>query len=237
MYQGILANAGRTSGDADKVKRCIVDAIVHHAGEGFFFNEQTTFTVVTVDGQASYGEAASGFPKGVIEIIGDPWLEIGQDDQNLYRLQRTSYPTLLEWREHNPGKSQPTYWSWWNKKIELFPTPDATVHDLRASCYAAPGTLSYKYNTGTAVFDFFQPDGTTAMTDAYGAANNAWFAEGFAMIQAYAAYLFYATVLHVQDGRAEAALTAYLQARGALEQRGTRLSTPRFIEPMALDGY
>lgn len=239
MYQGILASAGRPAGDADKVKRCIVDAIVHHAGEGFFFNEQATFSVATVDAQAAYGEATAGFPKGVVEIIGDPWLEIAQSSANLYRLDRIAWPTMLAWREHNTGKSQPTHWAWWNKKLELFPTPDATVHNLKATCYAAPGTLSYKYNTTTAVFDFFQPDGVTAMVDGYpvSPAVNAWFAEGFAMIQAYAAYLFYANMIHAQDGRAEAALQTYLQARGALEQRGARLSTPRFIEPMALDGY
>lgn len=239
MYNEILSNAGRPSGDAEKVKRCIVDAIDAHRGDGFLFNETATFTVATVDAQATYGEADSGFPKGVVEIIGDPWLEIGQDSTNLYRLQRVAYPVILQWREADPGKSQPTYWSWWNKKIELFPTPDATVHNLRASTYSAPGTLFKKYNTGSGAFDFFQPDGTTAMADSYPASPtvNAWFAEGYQMIRCYAEYLFYAQVIHAQDGRAEAALQAYLQARGALEQRGARLSTPRFIEPMAFDGY
>jgi hypothetical protein len=238
MGNEILSNTGRPSGDREKVNRCIVDAIDAHRGDGFFFNE-TTFTVATVDGQSGYGEATSGFPKGLVEFIGDPWLEVAQDSTILYRLQRAPWPTLLQLRESSPGKSQPTYWSWWNKLLELWPTPDATVHNLRASCYAAPGTPVKKFNTTTSVFDFFQPDGVTAMADSYPASPtvNAWFAEGYQMIRCYAEYLFYSQVIHAQNGRAEAALTAYLQSRGALEQRAARLSTPRFIEPMALDGY
>lgn len=253
MYNEILSNASRPSGDTEKIKRCIVDAIDAHRGDGFFFSE-FDIHFRTFDGRSGYDETqvdlpgvtvvgTASFPKGIVEVIGELSLELGQDDTAMVQLCRVSWPTMLQLRAASPasgttsaGRGQPTHWSWWNKKLEFYPVPDATVNNVRGTVYAAPGTIIKTYTGGA--FAFYKPGTTTAMADNYpdGVTEfNAWFAEGYQMIRCYAEYLFYSQVIHAQDGRAEASLTSYLQARQALEQRAARLSTPRFIEPMRLD--
>lgn len=256
MYNEILSNSGRPSGDVEKIKRCIVDAIDAHQGDGFFFTE-ADLHFQTFDGRSGYTETQvdlpgttvvgiPSFPKGIVEVIGDLYLEIDQDDTSMTRLNRVSWQLMLQLRGYSPasgitqsGRGQPTHWSFWNKKIELFPMPDATVHNVKGTVYASPGAVIKTYTGGA--FVFYKPGTTTAMADNYpntgGGESNAWFGEGYQMIRCYAEYLFYSQVIHAQDGRAEASLQSYLQARASLEQRAARLSTPRFIEPMALDCY
>jgi hypothetical protein len=233
MWREVLLNAGRPESEGDKAKRAIVGAIQQHRDAGFFFNEGS-LDVATVDAQSGYGEADSGFPKGLVEIIGELHLEIEQDAENRIELVRKSWPAMREYRLYNPESGQPLVWSFWNGKVELAPTPDATVHNVVGECIVDVGTLTHAY--AGAAWHYYKPNTTTDLADDYptGADVNRWFKEGYQMILAYAEYLVYGGKVHAKDGRSEAALTRYLECRASLETRGSRLSTPKAIEPMEL---
>ena len=64
MWREILANAGRPSGDAQKAKFAIVDAIDKHRDRPFYFNERT-LTIATIAGWM------------VCEVGRQPWVVTG----------------------------------------------------------------------------------------------------------------------------------------------------------------
>jgi hypothetical protein len=235
MVEEILSDAGRPSGDSTKVKLAIVAAVDRHRDQSFFFNERT-FEFPTVDGQSAYGEADSGFPRGLIHVIGELTLLVAQDSTSPTTLPRIAFEKMQDLRALQAAtEAQPEAWSYFNRKIELYPTPDATVHTITGAALVDVGTITKRYNSATSAWEFFQPwEPAVAMTDDYPSAaqDNAWFREGYELIKAYALTVLYGEKLHTQDGRLESARIRYLEALDALQSRGNRLTAPMYIEPM-----
>jgi hypothetical protein len=244
MFEEVLANTGRPNNASEVVraKLAIVSAIKQHVGEGFSFNE-TSFEFDTVSGQVFYGEADAGVPRGMFELVGALRLYVAGDTSSIVALPRKSLQEFRGLQVGHAGGGQPECFTVWAGRIALFPTPDATVHTIAGDSHALDGAgLIISRHDGTA-FKFYKP-GTTSfvvgneVVDAYpdpGAGEvNAWFGEGYDMVRCYAEYILYAQVYHAKDRRADAALTRYLEAKSALEQRSTRLAMPRQIDAYEL---
>jgi hypothetical protein len=235
MYQEILSDAGRVSGDAAKVKLAIVAAIDRHRGQSFFFN-QREFRFDTIQGRARYGEDVSGYPRGLVSVIGDLTLLVEQDTANPQLLARVATEQLQRARALQAStQSQPEAWGFFDRSIELFPTPDETIHTVTGQGVLNAWGVTKRYDTPTSAFKFYKPDGGE-VGDNYpsGAEVDPWFGEAYELIKAYASYVLYGEKLHSQDGRKEALQMRYLECLDELQTRSNRLEAPQYIEPMEL---
>lgn len=232
MYEEILSNAGRPSGDADKAKRAIVDAIDKHAAESFFF-QSGEIRFDTVDGQSGYGDGAG--ISGLLEVVGPLTLLVEGDATDLFLLPRISPNELLDARAFQAGsEAQPEAWAWLHGRIELFPTPDETIHTVIGNGIFTHGRLTKRHNGTTYVY--FTTDGVTELTDNYpeSVEVNQWFDAGYTMIRSYAEYILYSSQLHAQAGQVERLLTRYLEHYDALKARTDRPAAVKYVVPMEL---
>lgn len=232
MYEEILADAGRPSGDADKAKRAIVDAIDKHAAESFFFNEGA-IRFPTVNGQSGYGDGAG--LNGLLQVLGPLTLLVDGEEANQQLLPRMTWGEMVEARVLQAATaSQPEAWAWRDGRIELFPTPDEDEHIVVGNGLFQHGRLRRRHN-GTS-FVYYTGDGVTELADNYpeGVEVNRWFDEGYVMIRCYAEYVLYSSQLHAQAGQVERLLTRYLEHYETLKARTDRPLAPGFIRPMEL---
>jgi hypothetical protein len=239
LYNDILRSTNRPPGDADKAKGAIVDAIVKHRSEAFSCQDKD-WSFPTIAGTPGYGESTSGFPVGLVEIIGEVSLEIGQSADSVVILPRVTWAQMQALRSiHGTLQGQPYAYSYWNGKIELDPFPD-TVHNVKGQAKVAPFEVLRRWDTASSSFKWYKPLTTSfvigsELTDDYptGGDLNPYLTDPalYAMIRAYAEYLLYVHVLHAQDDRPDRALQRYLEAYGVVNEQTVRREVPRFVEP------
>lgn len=234
LRQNLVDQAG-DGRDADDVQRAMVDAIAHESSEHYFFNEQR-FSFATVDGQQTYG-TADGVPVGIVSFISQ-WLflDVGQDADDRHPIRKETMQWIDTARAGASAGDQPEAWAYFDEKIELWPDPGSTTHDVRGRVVVQPGVPSYVYSGGS--WSFKKPDGT-AMTDDYPDSGsgeaNAWLTDdqAYRVIRSYAEYLLYSGTWHATKNQDQKALQRYLEFKEKLEDR-MATHRPHRIEPYPL---
>jgi len=151
----------RGTPEVSRVTLAIISAIVRWRSHNFGFNEFTDQFTVTV-GQESYDNTEYDSDLLGIGIVthddtNDNWSDpLGQWPFTINRL-RTSNTTS--------DKGYPDYYYWFAEKLWVSPVPHL-AYDLRIDGIKDVGTPVVTGTTG-GVFTFYEPDGSTALSDSY----------------------------------------------------------------------
>jgi hypothetical protein len=168
----------RTSDDTDRITLAIRDAIRFYRVHKFLWNEFTDQFTTTI-GQENYGNATAegaglgynddlfGVDQVYAELSGSRWVPVEEKILDVIR----------EWNVATTVSGYPDYYSWHQKKIWVSPIPHV-AYDLRIDGIKDIGTPVATWD-GT-VWDFFEEDGTTVLTDSW---TNDWMVEGEELIR------------------------------------------------------
>lgn len=245
LYQRILLTSGQPANQADRVKQALVDALSHHRHDRFYFS-QTPFNFTLSASTAAYGEATAGFPKELVEVIGDHlFLDRGGLATDRHPLDRVSQEELALRQAADGGStSQPEVWAFFNREIHLYPTPDSSTDIVRGRGFVDQWVPIVRYEA--AVWKYYKPlttsfIGGNELTDAYptGGDLNPWLTEdaAAAMLRHYAEYLLWSQAWQANDGQDTKALNAYTVARHSVEARTQALLSVLQIEPYPIGPY
>lgn len=125
----------------DQIKRAIQTAIRHYERERFFFNEnQATFTT-SID-QEYYQESDFASAPAIVEIDS---IRI-TDNSSTYTLIRRDFGYIDSIQSNSSYTGTPTDYAYYNKKIRLYPIPDA-ANTVVVSHVTKPATLSATTDT------------------------------------------------------------------------------------------
>lgn len=168
-----------TSSDEDRIKLAAIDAIKYWRTTPLFFNEITDQFTVTI-GEEAYGDVASegagaGYDNTLLGInclyaddAGGHFEPVEQWPLDIVRLQNTNTTSI---------RGYPDFFAFFNKQIYVSPVPHV-AYDIRIDGIKDIGTPVAQASAGT--LQFFEPDGTTALTDAY---TSEWFTEAEELIR------------------------------------------------------
>lgn len=241
----ILSQAGQPVNQLDKVKLALIDALSHHRHDQLYFN-QLFFFFNTVDGTPNYGEATSGFPKELIEIVGEYlFLDVNGVAGNRQPIERRTMEELELSRVGGTGdEGQPEIWAYSEREIHFHPTPDASTHIISGRAYVDQWVPIPLWVGGT--WKFYKPltttfDASAELDDDYPTSpdTNPWLTEDHAsaMLRHYAEYLLWSQTWQAEDQQDQKALLAYTQARYSLEERSSSLGGPLQVEPYPIGPF
>lgn len=106
--------------DTDAIRKKILAAIRNYSPTRFFFNESRDVTFATVSGQTEYtfGTDITTEFYGIDGV----WLTQGT---NVYEVRRTTYTALEQLLDGAATQNQPTLYAWVNRKLRVYPEPNA----------------------------------------------------------------------------------------------------------------
>lgn len=243
LYQRLLLSSGQPANQADHVKQAIIDALDHHRHDKFYFNS-LAFNFTLTASTANYGEATSGFPKELIEFVGEYlYVDIGGSADQRYPVRRVSQEELeLSRADGGAHEAQPEIWSYFNRELHFYPTPDSSTDVIRGRAYVDQWVPKASYEA--AVWKYYKPleaIGGAVLTDDYptGGDLNPWLTESqvASLIRHYAEYLLWSQHWQATDGQDQKALMAYTQARHSLEQRTTAMQAPLQVEAFPIGPF
>jgi hypothetical protein len=216
MAGTIMKRCNRNETQLPAIKRAICDAIAKHRGDNFPWTQGAIATFTLTTGQGSYPLADFGI--SVIAFMGQKLTILYNGDANdSHPLEWASRERMFELYRGVADTGLPDFWSFWGEQFEVYPAPDAE-HEIQFPYIADAGTPIYtgSISGSTVTYTFYEPDGVTVMTDAYGtgAKYSPWFDQrkGYQMIAWYAEYLLWTTDWQASDGQDQRALMRYTEA-------------------------
>lgn len=244
LVQKILLSSGQPANQADHVKNALIEAMDELRHEHFWFNE-VAFNFTLTAGTSQYGVATSGFPTGLLKILGEYlFLDLAGSADSRYPIERRDHEYIEAMRAAGPFQAQPELWSFFNQEIHLYPTPSSSTDVLRGRAVVDQWVPISRYESGA--WKFYKPSTTSfvvgnELTDAYPASPdvNPWISntEVAAMIRHYAENRLWSTYWQATDDQADRSLLAFTQARAAVESRTTQLLAPLQIAPYPIGGF
>jgi hypothetical protein len=245
IVQRVLSSSGKPSNQADKVKLALVDAFDHHRHDHFYFNE-IDFNFALVDNTSAYGETTAGFPKELLSIVGEfLFVDIDNDASSRFPVARRTQEELELCRAGGGAyTAQPDLWAFFNRQIQLYPTPNSNTDVLRGRALVDQWVPIVRYESG--VWRFYKPLTTTFTSTEElgidyptGGDLNPWLTEtqAAAMLRHYSEYLLWSQTWQATDGQDQQALMAYTQARHSLESRSMSMGGPLQVEPYPIGSY
>lgn len=138
MKADILADLGDDAFSAAYIEQAIDKAIEFYQQERLFFNESRSYTFTTVASQVWYSSSDDA-DIGLIKELDAVVIETSTYDRQLDYIT----PEALEnWTDANAADSEPTAFTYYDKKIGLYPIPDDayTIRLMGLFKVAAPST-------------------------------------------------------------------------------------------------
>lgn len=122
-----------------QISTCISDAIAFYQDERFAFNESRDLTFPTVAAQEFY---TSSDLAAIGTIYAFDYLVLVVGSTQVWTIRREQPEVLEVLSQAATQRGQPSSYAFYNKKIRLYPTPDAvyTVRIAGHVKYAAPAT-------------------------------------------------------------------------------------------------
>jgi len=214
---------------ADSIKRKIIDSMNFHRSKHYFWGEGTLSFPMIV-GQADYGPADPSFPQDLAEIIGDSLYSLTTGSTMRREVRRIDSSTMERWRAQPTLPQPPIFFDVWNNKLRFDRAAIST--DTITGRYTTDISVP-KVSYAASVYSFFQPDGVTALTDAF---TNSWLVDdkGAQALRHDVMSRLYQHVLKDADS-AMAEKTAWLEMIAELEvQTDQRVGGPQRMVPQLL---
>lgn len=229
----IRLRAKKSASEDPTIKRAIIDTIALHRREKLFWN-QARLAYTLIAGQATYGPApAHSLPADIVALTGERgYLDtLGSADQRtpVLWVSREKMDALRAGSSLTPGAT--SYFSWWDEQLEIYPPAANSTDILRVTYVQDAGTPVYSATTADPpVYSFFQPDGTTALTDAY---TSPWFAQkkGFNLTCWHAEWQLWTSDWRGLAGQGDTAAQKYAEALDGAQIITDSQSSARRIQP------
>lgn len=155
----------------------------------YYFNETRDQTFATVADQEWYGEAANAHIPTLVKIQAVYCEDANDQRVTLKRVAPEEIETLAD---NSAASGEPYCWTYFNRQIRLYPTPDSANYTIRLQ---------------------LGPYRLTALTE--GSDTSAWLDEAYDLLKARAKYILYKNTLK-DPGLAAEALNDYETQRIAL---------------------
>ena len=168
----------RTSDDTDRITNAIITSIKFYRSHRFYFNNIEDIFATTI-GKEDYGNATDegagkgynddlfGIQQVYIELSGSRWVPVDE----------WPFDTIRLWNVATTVRGYADFYAWHNQKFWVSPAAHI-VYNIRIDGIKDIGTPVATWDGSE--WDFFEPDGTTVLTDSF--ANN-WFTEGEELIR------------------------------------------------------
>ena len=226
----------KAASEDGNIKAAICDAVALLRRESLRWN-QARFALTLTATQATYELNAVGavlatkLPSTLLKIIGKK-LDLDYTGLADSRTPVMWVPreTMESMRRGTPVDGEPAYWTFWDEKLELCPASDASTYILSGAYIADVGTPTYSATTADPpVYTFTQPDGSTAMTDAF---TNPWFDQraGFNIVTWKAEWDLWTSFWQATAGQDERAGMKYADALAAAQEISDAQSSGRQVQ-------
>lgn len=184
-----------------QIQESIFSAIRFCERETFYFNESREVVFQTRAGQRVYDEAESRHIESAVKIKN---VYLRSDPHNKIELEQKS-PSSLEPLLSSAQQGTPVYYSYFDRKLYLYPTPDRVY---QVQLILSPQRLSEIENVDE---------------------EHPWFVYGFDLIKARAKYELYKNILKDPDCAAAAYNDFTEQLHGLREETSKRYNVTRII--------
>lgn len=225
MVARIRTTAKKSSSEDSRIKIAIIEAIATHRSARLRWNQAWLAMTLTLN-QGTYTP-----PTDLISLIGSKgWIIRDGVADDRWPVERISRDDMEAYRSTLQISGVPSYFSFWDEAIELYPPSDSNAHVLRMPYVKDVGTLSYTATTADPpVYAFKDPAGA-AMTDAY---TSPWFdlKMGFQMIMYYALGDLWSNIWEADAGQDQKAQMRFAEALALAEDLTTLQQLPHRIDP------
>lgn len=197
--------------DESAIKRKVIDSLNFHRAKHYFWGEgNLSFPLIV--GQRDYTSADPSFPDDLGEIVGDTLYLKEAGSTTRQEIHRVDSVTLEFWRRSPDTRQTPVYWDFWGNTLRFDTKASAT--DTVTGRYVKDIEVPKVHWDGSA-YDFFLPDGVTALTDAF---TNSWLQDdkGAQALRADVMYRLYSSTLKDSDA-AQTEKLLWLELVGELE--------------------
>lgn len=221
----IRTRAKKSASEDTRIKQSICDLIALHRGDRLKWTQAWLAKTLTLN-TGTYDLTAD-----VISLLGDRgWIlrEGVADDR--WPVDRVSRAEMERMRSTLALSGVPSFFSFWDERLELYPASDSSAHVLRMPYVKDVGTPFYTATTADPpVFTFKQPDGT-AMADSF---TNPWFdpLQGFQVTVYGALAKLWADFWEAQAGQDTKAQLAFAEALALAEDLSALQQLPHRVDP------
>lgn len=225
----IRTRAKKSSSEDTRIKIALCDFIALHRGDRLKWSQAWLAKTLTLD-TATYDLGSS-----VVSLLGDRgWILRDGVADDRWPVDKISRSEMERYRSSLAISGVPSYWSYWDERLELYPASDSSSHVFRIPYVADVGTPYYTATTADPpVFTFKQPDGT-AMADSF---TNAWFDPllGFQCTVYGALYKLWAEVWEADAGQDTKAQMAFAEALALAEDLTSLQQLPHRVDPWGFE--